>query len=382
MVAVISGVMIGLCITGQKTEDPNLEVDQTNRWTQYFAFIALAMAGANIGTALIFAKIGLYHPIIPIIVGVLAGGGTAGLTKVFFTTVPGNKIALATPVLFGTIGEKGIILYKLFHAGFKAKSPWESIDNKHYVNLEKIGDILGGNPEIEFDSAVGKLKWSGTLQPDQNLIQKLVNISIEEGSRNAELKIIFNQFMEGLISNVCKGKKIEVVMADRAKITKKILDEKATNGLKEKEEMYGVTINSLLIGDIDYSPEVKKANENVAVIKRLFSAVEYLLKKQGYSAEQIALNKKPGGVPKDVMDEAWRIVRITSDEVEAYDVNISGLEGLSQEAKEDIVRVAADNLRKRARGGQGGAGQSVGRRQGGQRGGGHHGGQSTTKPSK
>ncbi|HMO78665.1 MAG TPA: hypothetical protein PJ997_00565 [Candidatus Paceibacterota bacterium] len=327
LISAFLAIVAGASSFGMSKEDHDSEVPQGPRMLFHFLSAIIVFAITVILSSLLIDKVGLFNRPLPLILGVMFAGAVFKIPA-FYTEVAGNTAKVAVPLFGGTIGDKGIVLYRIFLSGFKWKFPWETFGKDSSVDLEK-DTTISKSIEVEFADGIGKLTWVATMQPNKNKIQQLLNIGINPDERKKVLEAVFTSFFNSLIGVACKGEKIDEIMGDRKKIIQKVVGDKASNGLEEKELMYGISLNSFVISDIDYSSEDrKKAKEQMAVADIFMQTVVMILKRRGFTDEQVGKIGKKGGVPKKEYAEAVRLAKILSDEVNAWDINISGIENL------------------------------------------------------
>ncbi len=307
---------------------------QLPRWSFFVAAVACVASGSYVAVTMLITMIfdknsGFLYYAPAIVASAWFLSALINAThKSCFIKLKGNEFGAATDIFFGKSGANGIRIYRIFFGGLKAKFPWEVleiVDDLNKDTLIKWGFVA------EFSDATGKVTGVASLRPNSEQLQQYLTISTKSDERKVILTDIFNSLIEMLLGDSLKGMKIADAMADKKGLCAKVKKD-GSKEIKKLQKNCGVLENSFIIGNIDYTDEVRNAAEQEAVNDRLGKVASKYLKQLGYSDAQIKGEDKANPILIEHLKWATDMAKETAGEIKRTITDVRGLEGLGKAA--------------------------------------------------
>lgn len=247
----------------------NKEAGQFPRFLFYVASIAVFGFG--------FGQIALWCG------GVAAGIYILVMTQFHITEVPHDSIKLGQPLLFAKKSNLGIVVYRQFFAGWKFVYPLESIVDTIDLKRDTLFSIE--NLEVEFKDTTGTLSGSVMLRPNPELIQEYASTGKTTKERDEQLISNFRNVIKSTAGDALADIPIRDAMKNKKKVVQQILGKDPNPALasiqrenrelfETNEKNFGVTVDSLLVSDINFSAKLKEAFEQQIINDNINEAVK------------------------------------------------------------------------------------------------------------
>ncbi|HRY30976.1 MAG TPA: hypothetical protein P5328_01120 [Candidatus Paceibacterota bacterium] len=325
MIAGCIGILaIFSALVGVVKVKENKPVEQLSRWTWFVLSRLFVGALAYAATINILATFSDSDPnwawyFGGILVGLSVFALMIELThKSALFRLAGNKFALATDIFFGRRAtfiredmDCAIRTYRIYLGGLNAKFDWEIVEIVDEFNRDVIDTI---SSTVEFEDSPGLLSGKYTLRPDPERLQYFAATNVDTAKRDALLKEAFGGYVRMYLSDFLKTKKIDGAMATKGTLFDE-LPESVKTELRRQEEKYGVKLNTRIIDNIDYPPELAKVNEQISVMARIREMVNFQLESWGKTKEQIEGKADRGNVTPEERKEAERLVLAITEQV-------------------------------------------------------------------